>query len=223
MKSFILYGLIATLPLLASPSFAQDYPYEDAPTDNTDNKDTLKIPVEKPGTTSSTDGANAKKKYHALFRVGIKGGANYTIFQNPSNSNPTLTDQFSGVGAEGMIAFGWDMPYQPLFIEFETGYRGILLSSGSDPLNVIPLTLGVHYRDRLGRTSLWKPGLKSSLEIRYAKNATTGVTQFSMNPTITLSSLIEFGNLLFEPMMTVARIQTQYTFLVFAFRTGYRF
>ena len=209
-------ALLAFLSLNTN-CLAQGYPYEDTPTENSaTNEQSSDAPKETNSkVTEKTTGLLVdrppfKRKYHALFRMGLKAGGNFTLFQNPSAGVPSATDTFTGLGFEGNLSLGWDLPYQPIFLELESGYRGVLISSDTEPLHIIPLTFGMHYRYRFGQSSLWKPGLKSSLELRFTKDVSTGSTRYSANPAIAFSSLVEFGNFLIEPLITVARIQSQY-------------
>ena len=210
-------------------TLAQDYPYDDVEL----KKDEGPLPVEKdsiektdPKDPSSPATKKTARRLGPLYRVGIKVGGNFGVFQNPSATNPILTTTTKGVGFDALLAFGWDLPYQPLFIEFETGYRNQFLSTGS-PLHAIPLLIGFHYRSRLGRTALFKPGFESGLDARIASETdeVTGIksTSFGVFPVVSLSLLFENGAFLIEPLFTIGRIQSQNNFFVAALRTGLRF
>src|SRR5690606_25950027 len=67
-----------------------------------------------------------------LFRMGLKGGANYSYFQS-SETGETDT----GIGYEGHVGFSWDLAYQPFAFEFEGGYRPLLVTAEED-LKTIP-------------------------------------------------------------------------------------
>jgi len=220
-KSFQIFSLLFAL-ITSSKIAAQDYPYDDAPSGK---KNEDGVPVESPSTNTKVADPTSKptKKYHALFRYGLKVGGNYAIFQQASFSDSNFTDQYSGLGFEGALGMGWDIPYSPTFVELEIGYRGILQTGNNEALQAIPLSFGYHYRSRIGRSSQWKPGIKSSLEARFTRDLINGGTDFSMNPTLSLSSLLEVDSFLIEPMMTIARIQSQYNFLIFHLRVGLRF
>jgi hypothetical protein len=218
--------------LFALTSFAQDYPYDDVelkkndsstseteePADTTPNTNQIKIPSEPTKTN--------RRRNPALFRIGLKAGGSFTFLQNPDPFNPLLTQQYSGLGLEGALALGWDLPYQPIFIELEMGYRSLLMTAGEGipPLHVIPLSLGIHYRNRLSKNSLWKPGFRSSLDIRIAEDSDNpGSNTFGIFPAVSVVSTFEIENFVIEPLFTISELQSQNNFITVAMRMGFRF
>jgi len=211
----------------SSPCWAQDYPYDDTEL----KKDEKSLPNEKAAAEEVDRGG--KRRLPALARLGIKGGGNFTLFQNPSGVDPTLTTQFSGFGAEGLISVGWDLPYQPVYLELESGYKALLLSAQNTlgesipPLHVIPLSFGVFLRNRIGKRSMWKPGIRGTLEMRISDDVDpfTGetVSAFGVFPTVSIGSILELGSFLVEPSFTIGRLQKQFVFFSFAVRSGFRF
>jgi hypothetical protein len=213
--------LLASIALLSLAASAQDYPYDESPVANGDV-----LPVEKPADAlrrGSTDAepveapaaGGARKRANALFRVGVKAGLNFALLHAGDAGN------FSGIGIEAAVSAGWDLPYQPIFLELETGYRNHFLTD--NPTHIIPLKFGVFYRERVGARNLWKPGVGMSLDARIETDSSTGGKSFALMPSLHLSSLWELDAFLVEPMISIYRVQSSLTSLAFALRGGYRF
>lgn len=200
---------------LLSPhqSLSQEYPYEEKaakkqPSNALPQED---IPVESP---EDLEKAGKFQKRTSIFRMAIKGGGNFSYFQFDAQS-------VSGFGAEGRLAFGWDMAFQPIYLETEFGYRGQNLSTKS-PVHVAIVQQGLYYRERLGKTTLWKPGLLSTLDFRIEPiDATT--KQTTVFPSIGLTSLWEFGPVLFQISGYIHRIGNSRSFLSSAVLAGLKF
>ncbi len=209
-------------------SYAQDYPYDDAPASQTkEDLDINNLPEEAPpprekpramlekkgSKTISVDGTKAQR---SLFRFGLKVGGSYSIYQLRGTSD------LSGAGFEGVLSFGWDLAYQPLFIELESGYKQYFASANSK-MRIIPFRLGTFYRSRLGDRELWKLGAGSSLDMRIANTVPGENRSWSLVPAFFVSSTFEFGNFLVEIVPTIHRILSNETFVSFAGRVGLRF
>ena len=197
---------------------AQEYPYEDPTKEDAGPK----LPKESPDEVESS-GAQAIRKKLSRHTWAFKVGMNYTIIQTPSlvYANDTITTR--GMGFDGLFSFGSDLAYQPIFLEFESGYRGVLLSENNSKVHIIPLHFGAFYRQRIGEVSTWKPGLIGGLDFRIAKDLVENKYDWAVVPAFGISSLWELGHLLIEAAFTVHRIETQYNFFDFSLLCGYRF
>jgi len=209
---------------------APDYPYDEepattvpgatAPTPPADG-----LPIEKPAPAlrknaptgpleSETPTAPAtRRSLPNLFRFGVKTGFSWN-FVHSSGGN------FSGYGIDALVSAGWDLAYQPVYLELESGYRGHFLND--NPAHIVPLKFGVFYRERIGAKNLWKPGLSASLDLRLEKDA-AAETAVALVPALHVSSLWEFDRYLIEPMLSIYRVESALTSVTFAFRGGYRF
>jgi len=230
MVQKILRTLFILNTAFLSPSLlAQDYPYDDVELKREEGA----IPVEKitdetqeevstaPGTVKKL-----RKKLPPLFRLSLKAGGNFSFFQSPSVADTALTDSVNGFGLDALVGAGWDLPYQPLFIEFESGYRNLFLTENSS-LHVIPLSFGIAYRNRIGRRSLLRLGLRPSLDfqIQDTTDEVSGLasSSFALVPTMGFFMTVEIRSFLIEPSVTIIRIQSQRSFISTSLRLGYRF
>ena len=202
-------------------SIAQDYPYDDTSLRNVKPE---KTPKESDVQTPTKTATNLRTP--SLFRLGIKLGANFALLQSPTQDDATTTVNTTGFGAEGLVSFNWDLAYQPLSLEFETGYKNYLLSTGTS-LHALAMGFGTYYRIRSGTRSLFKIGAKSSAELRLQNSVDpdTGVnsTQWGWFPGIALSTQFEIDHLAFEPLVQINRIESGASFVAFAFRVGMLF
>lgn len=208
MKTLAFFLAALTLPAIA---LSQDYPYdgpEDAPP-----ADKSGLPTESSNTKSpSAPGSGGQP---SLFRVGVKGGAEYAIFQTYGAST------LSGVGFGGLFSLGWDLPYQPVFVELEAGFKKLFPSSDTSLL-VMPLRFGMFRRMRIGAQSLFKFGVVPSLDLRIQDDASGG-SEASVVPSLTLAVVWEFGGFLIQPETTIYRIRASDTRISFGTLVGYRF
>jgi hypothetical protein len=215
-RLFIL-GILA----LGLPTFAQDYPYEENPPANA----ATGLPVESPDQLAAE---GKYKKRTSLFRMGLKGGGNYSYYQTAycvaADATGCLSEQtmtLNGFGAEGRLAFGWDMAFQPIYLETEIGYRGLNFTS-TNPLHVVVLQQGLYFRERLSKTSMWKPGILSTLDLR-VEPLGLGETQFSVFPSIGVTSLWEFSAFLIQATAYFHRAGSGRIFVSTSALTGIRF
>ncbi len=205
-QSLLALSIFTSVPF----SIAQDYPYDE----KTETKETEgELPKESP------TAAAAKKKAKNVMRFGIKAGVNYTYAQG-ENVLTGQTATAKGIGGEVLLALGWDLAYQPVFIEIESGYRGLLWTEESKT-HAAPLRVGFFYRDRLGPTSFWKAGLTSGVHLRIQENI--GSNDFAIVPFFGFSSIWEFDNFMLEATANITRIESGNNFFDFAFRGGFRF
>jgi hypothetical protein len=202
--------------LFAAPAFAQDYPYEDSsqkkiapPRDD--------LPVESPDELAK---AGQFKKRTSIFRMAVKGGGNFSVFQLRGDTDAENLS-LNGFGAEGRLAFGWDMAFQPIYLETEFGYRGINANTLS-PVHVIVMQQGLYYRERLGKTTMWKPGILSSLDIRI-EPLIDGSKETTLLPAVGFSSMWEFGAVLFQISAYIHRIGTARNFISGSVLGGLKF
>jgi hypothetical protein len=198
--------LLPLLAFLATPVFAQDYPYDD--TKGSDSAASLPVEVPNQGAASS----RVPKKPTALFRMSLKVGGNFTGFQDrlcTASSGVTCTAyndrSYTGVGFEGRIGFGWDLAYQPVFIETEVGYLHKLANLDA-PLKVLQIQQGFFHRERIGQDAQWKNGVLAALDLRIFQNANSELRSAAL-PAVGLSTMLEFGAFL-----------TQLNFYVHEFR-----
>lgn len=224
--------IFSLLLVAALPAKAQDYPYDEPPSalpkaTTVTTADPNELPVEKPaaalrkntpvtGIDKDSDGTApviGRKRVPALTRFGVKSGLNFAILNSSTAGN------FSGIGVEFLGSIGWDLAYQPLFFEFETGYRNHFM--GDNPVHIIPLKFGIFYRERLSARNLWKPGLSTSLDLRI--ESVKNESDFAILPGIHFSSIWEFGPIIVEPLVSIYRIQSSLMSLAFSLRGGYRF
>jgi len=195
MKTAYLFS--AVLALFTTTSVvAQDYPYDDS---KPDPDSAASLPVEVPNPASPTQ--RVPKKALSLFRMGLKVGSNFTSFQDrlcvaADNAGciTYLNRNYTGVGFEGRISFGWDLAYQPIFIETEVGYLQ-KLSNLEAPLKVIQVQQGLFHRERIGKNSLWKNGVLAVVDLRVFENADTELRAATV-PAIGFATLIEWGSFL---------------------------
>ncbi len=207
---------LLTLASISTHSFylrAQDYPYENP-------SDEAKLPRESPDESISPRALEIRKK-KSRHSWAIKAGINYTVVEEPSLSNPLATTSTKGVGAEGMISYGTDLVFQPIFLEVESGYR-MLLASQNSKVHVVPLRLGAFYRERVGETSVWRPGVVASIDFKMAKDD-ANKNVWAIVPSLGLSTMWDIGHFLIEGIFNLHRIETQYNYYDFSFRLGYRF
>jgi hypothetical protein len=194
MKSALIFFVMVLGLASTAPTFAQDYPYDDANTDNA-----ASLPVEVPNPATPTQ--RVPKKATSLFRMGLKLGGNFTSFQDrlcTTGSNAGCTEylnrSFTGVGFEGRIGFGWDLAYQPIFIETEVGYLQKMANLDT-PLRVLQVQQGLLHRERIGKYSLWKNGVLAVLDLRVFESSDSNLKAAAV-PALCFSTLIEWGALL---------------------------
>ncbi len=189
---------------------AQEYPYDEAPPSGEDNS----LPVESPEELVKQ---GRLKKRTSLFRMGLKAGVNHSYFQSLVVEGVSIT----GFGAEGRLSFGWDMAFQPIFLETEVGYRGMNLTT-EDKLNVFVLQQGVFYRSRLGKTSMWKPGLLTTLDLRIESTA-AGESEITLFPSVGFTSLWDLNAFLIQATFYIHRLGSTGSFVSSALLAGIRF
>jgi|GEM_PF-1097255 len=214
--------------VLTTPLQAQNYPYDDSNTSNS-GETVDGLPVETPldGDASSVKRKQASKPT-ALFRMGLKAGANFTSFQDrvcqaatTAGCQTYLNRSFNGVGFEGRVGFGWDLAYQPIYLETEFGYLHKMINLDS-PLKVVQVQQGVFYRQRTGKDSLWKNGFLLALDTRIAKGV-DGDLSFAVLPAIGLSTLVEWGAFLIQLNVYLSQIRESNNHWSTSFITGLRF
>jgi hypothetical protein len=212
------FHLILAALLVCSSSLvsAQDYPYDDAP----EPSPKAELPRESP--EDSLGDSSSSKKLPPLFRVGFKFGSDFAFYQYPLTT--VTSASHSGFGFDGLVSLGWDLPYQPIFLEMETGYKGLFLTSKTaNKTHTIPLRFGTFRRFRTGPQSLLKIGAITSLDFRFQTDETTNQKDFRVVPALALALAWESGGLIFQPEIGIYRIQSQNSFLSFGFLAGYRF
>lgn len=202
------------LVLFSSVAIAQDYPYD---TPEPSSKQTL--PKESP--EDSLDSSPARK-LPALFRVGFKFGSEFSIYQYEVATG--IGASHTGLAFDGLISFGWDLPYQPLFLELETGYKGLFLTSNTtSAVHIVPLRFGTFRRFRTGPQGLLKIGVIPSIDYRTQVDTAT-LTRYSMVvPSLSFALAWEHAGLLIQPEIGLYRIESRNSFLSFAILGGYRF
>jgi hypothetical protein len=203
---------------------AQDYPYEETE-DYSQNPASL--PVEAPGATP-THRTAPRARPTSLFRMGFKAGANFTLFQdgvctnaNSSGCLETLDRSFNGPGIEGRISLGWDLAYQPLFIETEFGYQHKMMNLDS-PLRVVQLQQGFFHRERVGSKSLWKNGILAAFDLRIAETANDELS-YAIHPSIGFATMIEWGSLVTQINLYLSQFRSQRNHWSTSFLVGIRF
>lgn len=208
--------LIAIVTFVSLAARAQDYPYEEADDEKSasPNAGDAAVPREKPDPADLPNSGTRGKTQSALFRVGLKTGAGFASFSDVNGSAKGLTVPL-------LFSLGWDLPYQPIFLEFETGYQGLLIGNASR-LHIVPLRAGFFRRNRTGHESLWKIGLVPSLDFRIANND-LGNTAFSMVPSLTFATAFESAGFLVQPEITIYRIASKANAFGLTMLVGYRF
>jgi len=197
---------------------AQNYPYEDNPDEeNTEKKN---LPTEAPEDVDSPK-ARLIRKNKARTSWAAKGGVNYSLSQQPSILNAKNTLTTKGMGFDAVISYGADLAHQPIFLEFESGYRMQFMAE-ADKLHVIPLRFGTFYRQRIGDTSVWRPGIVAGLNYRLAKNDLDEF-EWALVPSIGISSTWDLSHFVVEFVMNINRLEKQYNFFDFSARVGFRF
>jgi len=206
---------------LATPALTQDYPYDESNADNAAN-----LPVEVPNPSSPTQ--RTPKKATSLFRMGLKGGGNFTSFQDrvctsasASGCTEYLNRSYTGVGLEGRIGFGWDLAYQPIFIETELAYLHKMINLDT-PLRVIQIQQGLFHRERIGKDSLWKNGVLAVLDVRVAQSGDDDLSAAAY-PAFGVSSLIEWGSFLTQLNFYVSQLRPLRNHWSTSFVMGVRF
>jgi hypothetical protein len=214
---------LLALLLFTGIASAQDYPYDEVPPPLGANKELPKeTPPEELPPASEGPSGKKEKRPENLFRVGLKAGGNFMIYQQDLGTGIGTPFSQNGMGFEGFLSLGWDFAYQPLFLEFQTGYRNLLLTNSIGPLHVIPMQLGIFYRNRIGRRNLVKPGVAASLDLRINDDGVGG-NRFAVVPSFQISVIWEISAFLLEPAITIMRIQGANNQLVFSTRAGVRF
>ncbi|MEO5669019.1 MAG: hypothetical protein ABIR96_13240 [Bdellovibrionota bacterium] len=216
--------LLMTLFALATSSsgFAQDYPYDDAGSDSA-----ASLPVEVPNPSTPSQRVPSKKAT-SLFRMSVKGGGNFTSFQDKictaastSGCTQYLDRTYNGVGYEGRIGFGWDLAYQPIFIETEIAYLQKLINLDS-PLRVVQIQQGLFHRERIGKDSLWKNGVLAVLDVRIAQTGDSDLSAAAY-PAVGFSSMIEWGSFLTQLNFYASQIRASRNHWSSSFVVGARF
>lgn len=219
LKQSIFISLIVSGSLITTFARAQDYPYEDKPADalkNDSGKEELpkEVPYSPPNPSSPT--GSSRKKSRTVQRFSIKAGGTVAILQD-NLSGSVLTAK--GMGFEGLLALGWDLAYQPVYLEIESGYHGLLLSTNSK-LHMIPMRMAAFYRNRLSDSSFWKSGVFGGIALRIVPDTTTS---YATVPIFGFSSMIDFDNFLIEVAASIHRIESKNNFFDVSFRAGFRF
>jgi hypothetical protein len=161
--------------------------------------------------------------------MGVKLGGNFSLFQdrlctaaNSSSGCQTYVNRsFNGIGIEGRISFGWDLAYQPIYLETELGYQEKMMTLDS-PLRNFFLAQGIFYRDRIGKQTLWKNGVMAQLDGRIAENSDEELN-FAVYPAIGLSTMIESGAFITQLTFYAHQFRTNRNFFSLSFLLGYRF
>ncbi len=200
------------------------------------------LPVEKPEDESIDDGLPAPRATQALtpplvsssgrrrslFRMGLKAGANFGFFQDslcvsadPDGCIDHEKRTFSGPGFDARVSFGWDLAFQPVFLETELAYRRMLINQ-VEALNVFQVQQGLFYRKRLGARSAWKPGLLTALDVRVVANA-DGSNDAAVFPALGFASIWEINALIFQLSVYVHELRSNETFVSGSLLTGLRF
>ncbi len=205
--------------VLSSSAYAQDYPYDDEPSGEAPlpPEGPTETPTPAPALPTEGPGRASPKRTRqpSLFRVALKAGANFAVLSSAAAGS------HSGMGIEGVVAMGWDLAYQPIFLELEFGYRSHFM--GDDPLHIVPIRFGTFYRKRMARTRLWKPGVAVSFDARMEASANGSGSDLNFLPALHLSNQFEFGNFLAEPVVSLYRLGSTGNSIAAAFRLGYRY
>ncbi len=233
MKHFGIKNLTGFLGLAISLSFclntsnslAQDYPYS-----ATDDSGPETLPVENPeAPQQDTRNVRRSSKPTSLFRMGLKLGGNFSIFQDrlcvsadPTSGCLAYTNRsFNGVGYEGRISFGWDLAYQPIYIETEVGYQVKLANLESSLRNIL-ISQGIYHRERIGQKSMWKNGVVVQLDGRIAENSNESLS-FAAYPALGLSTMIESGWFVGQAIFYLHQFRTKRNYFSISTLMGIRF
>lgn len=204
---------------------AQSYPY-----DNTEDIGNLNLPVENPKTPpQKKSDVRPSSMPTSLFRMGVKLGGNFSLFQDrlctaantTSGCQTYLNRSFNGIGLEGRISFGWDLAYQPVYLETELGYQEKLLTIDT-PLRNFFLAQGLFHRERIGSQTLWKNGVITQLDGRFAETGGEELS-FAIFPAFALSTMIESGAWITQLSFYVHQFRTDRNFFSISTLVGYRF
>lgn len=222
MKAAHLFSAALTL-CLSTSAVAQDYPYDDA---NQESDSAASLPVEVPNSSSPTQ--RVPKKALSLFRMGLKVGANFTSFQDRLcvaadnlGCASYLNRSFTGVGFEGRVSFGWDLAYQPVFIETEVGFSQKLANLEA-PLKVIQVQQGLFHRERIGKNSLWKNGVLAVVDLRVFKNSDSQTSAATV-PAIGFATLIEWGSFITQANFYLHQLRSNENHFSSSLLVGTRF
>jgi len=197
--------------LCSAVAASQDYPYEEAAPKGTPVKNKSSLPVESP---EELEKAGRFQKRTSIFRMSLKAGGNYSYIQSDYGN-------INGFGAEGRLAFGWDLAFQPVYLETEIGYRGMNLTTDF-PVHVIVAQQGLYYRERIGKTSLWKPGIVTTLDFRI-ESIDAFTRSYSLLPSFGITSLWEIDPILIQVTAYLHRVSSGQNFLSTTFLTGLKF
>lgn len=219
LKHPLFISFIVSIVFGSGLARAQDYPYEDKPADalkNDSGKDELpkEVPYSPPQTSSPN--ASSRKKSRTVQRFSIKAGGNFALIQD--NLSATVTTA-KGMGFEGLVALGWDLAYQPVYLEIESGYRGLLLNTNSK-MHIIPMRMAAFYRDRIGDTSFWKTGVFGGIALRIVPDATIN---YATVPIFGFATMFDFDNFLIEGAVSIHHIESKNNFFDLSVRAGFRF
>ena len=207
---------------------AQDYPYEEPsdglPTEGAPApalKKDAESPAEKPAASPPPEINRAApkrprlKRVNAIFRMGVKLGGNVMVVKSAGSPSS------KGWGLSAAFALGWDLPYQPIFLEAETGYRSFF--QNHNPVSTIPFRFGVFYRDRIGKQSVWRPGVAVSVDATFEHDDVDDTHSFELAPALHLVSMWELNSFILEPALLFYRVGNSSTLIGLEFRAGYRF
>lgn len=220
-----LYKLLFLAFIVLSLSLhAQDYPYAD--TESMQNYD---LPVENPNApTPSKADVRKSTRPTSLFRMALKIGGNFSQFQDrlclSADSLGCLSynnRSFNGFGIGGRISFGWDLAYQPVFLETEVGYQEKLMNLDS-PLRNLLFSQGLFHRQRVGQKTLWKNGIIAQLDGRIAENSNEELS-FALYPAIGFSTLIESGWFLAQMTFYIHQFRSNRNYFSFSTLVGTKF
>ncbi len=217
--------LTISATIVSATALAQDYPYS-----ATDDSGPESLPVENPEAPEQ-DVPNVRKssKPTSLFRMGLKLGGNFSIFQDRLcvSADPTAgclaytNRSFNGIGYEGRIAFGWDLAYQPIYVETEIGYQGKLVTLSS-PLRNLLISQGIYHRERIGKKSMWKNGVVVQLDGRIAENSEEELS-FAAYPALGLSTMVESGWFIGQAIFYLHQFRTKRNYFSISTLMGIRF
>lgn len=219
-KTCILLSLL--VPLAAG---AQSYPYGDS-----ESVGNLNLPIENPETPPPQRAdVRPSRKPTSLFRMGVKFGGNFSLFQDRlcTAANTTSGCQsyqnrsFNGVGLEGRLSFGWDLAFQPVYLETEIGYKEKLMTLDT-PLRNFFLAQGLFHRERIGAQTLWKNGVIAQLDGRFSETGGDELS-FSIFPALGLSTMIESGAWITQLSFYVHQFRSDRNFFSISALVGYRF
>lgn len=216
--------------LCSSLVFSQEYPYEESTeTTQSEENQNSSLPVESPTDTNQIlKKKSPSSKATSLYRMGVKAGLNFTSFHDrvctaasQLGCSDYLDTSYSGIGFEGRVSFGWDLAYQPIFLEFEMGYQHKLMSLDSN-LKVFQMQQGIFHRKRTGKDSLWKNGILVALDTRIAENSNEDLS-FAVYPAVGISSLMEWGSYLIQWNLYLSQIRSSRNHWSTSLLTGLRF